>query len=85
MAKKPAFQSFSYHAMNPLRANIGLLATIASDTGQDYTDAYTIWHLVRQHDDAYLVVDTVLWLAKRQEIHVLDALELYKGIEELLG
>lgn len=71
--------------MNPLRANIGLLSTIASDTGQDYTDAYIVWQLVRQRDDAYRIVDTVLWLAKRQEVHVLDALELYEGIEELLG
>lgn len=71
--------------MNPLRVNIGLLSTIASDTGQDYTDAYMVWQLVRQRADAYTIVDTVLWLAKRQEVHVLDALELYRGIEELLG
>ena len=71
--------------MNPLRVNISRLAAIASKTGHDYTDAYAVWELVRQHDDAYVVVDTVLWIAKRQHVHVFDALELYKGIEDMLG
>lgn len=76
---------FSGHAMNSLRVNIGLLATIASKTGHDYTDAYAVWELVYQDDDAYAIVDTVLWIAKRQRVHVLDALVLYRGIENLLG
>ncbi|WP_461132423.1 hypothetical protein [Spirosoma lituiforme] len=71
--------------MNSLRVNIGLLANIASETGHDYTEAYAVWELVRQDDDAYVVVDTVLWIATRQRIHVLDALRLYRGIENLLG
>ncbi|GAB3781827.1 hypothetical protein GCM10028818_36430 [Spirosoma horti] len=71
--------------MKSLRANIGLLASIASETGHDYTEAYAVWQMVRQHDDAYLIVDTVLWLANRQKIHVLDALELYRGVENIFG
>lgn len=71
--------------MNPLRVNIGQLAALADKTGHDYTDAYMVWELVHQHDDAYVVVDTVLWIAKRQHVHVLEALDLYKGIEDLLG
>ncbi|AKD55315.1 hypothetical protein [Spirosoma radiotolerans] len=71
--------------MNSRRANIGLLSSIASDTGHEYTDAYAVWEMVRQHEDAYLIVDTVLWIAKRQQIHVLDALELYNGVENIFG
>lgn len=82
---KNGFSRFFNQAMNPLRANIGLLSSIASNTGHAYTEAYAVWEMVCQHDDAYLIVDTVLWIAKRQQIHVLDALELYKGVEDIFG
>ncbi len=71
--------------MNPPPTNIGLLTSIANETGHPYADAYAVWLLCYQHEEPYLIVDTVLWIAKRHTISVIDALELYQEVEDQFG
>jgi hypothetical protein len=71
--------------MNPLPTNIGLLIKIANETGHTYDDAYAVWLVCHHQEEPYLIVDTVLWIAKRHRIHVMAAFELYQGVENLFG
>ncbi|AUD02901.1 hypothetical protein [Spirosoma pollinicola] len=71
--------------MNPLPANIPLLVNIAKETGHTYADAFAVWQVCNHQKDAYLIVDTVLWIARRHNIAVMAAFDLYKGIEDQFG
>ena len=71
--------------MNPIPANIDLLANLAEETGHAYADVYAVWQLCQHREESYLIVDTVLWIAKRQKIPVLAAFDLYQGIEDQFG
>ncbi len=71
--------------MNPLPANINLLVNIANETGHTYADAFAVWQLCQHEKEVYLIVDTVLWIAKRHDISVMAAYDLYKGVEDQFG
>jgi hypothetical protein len=72
-------------AMNPLPSDIEQLVRIARQTGHDYADAFTVWRIYEDHPEAYLIVDTVLWIAKNQQVAVMSAVKLYRDIENQLG
>ncbi|GAB3544809.1 hypothetical protein [Spirosoma fluminis] len=71
--------------MNPLPSDIEQLVRIAHQTGHEYADAYAVWRIYQGHPDAYLIVDTVLWIAKNQDVAVMSAVRLYRDIENQLG
>ncbi|GAB4045849.1 hypothetical protein [Spirosoma litoris] len=68
-----------------LPVNVELLTQIASQTGRHYADAYTVWLEYRQDPDVYTIVDTVLWVAQNQKLHVVDAIQAVRDIEDQFG
>ncbi|MVM39518.1 hypothetical protein GO730_21150 [Spirosoma sp. HMF3257] len=71
--------------MNPSPVDVELLSQIASQTGRQYTDAYTVWMEYYAYPDVYTIVDTVLWVAQNQKLSVLDAIKAVRDIEEQFG
>ncbi|QMW02617.1 hypothetical protein [Spirosoma foliorum] len=68
-----------------LPVNVELLTQIASQTGRQYADAYTVWLEYCQDPDVYTIVDTVLWVAQNQKLHVVDAIQAVRDIEDQFG
>jgi hypothetical protein len=71
--------------MNPLPVNVELLIQIASQTGRHYSDAYAVWLEYQQDSDVYTIVDTVLWVAKNQQLPIAEAIQAVRDIEEQFG
>ncbi|GAB2555902.1 hypothetical protein [Spirosoma areae] len=80
MGKKSVSKSFVDCGSNPLPTDVELLVQIAGQTGHEYADAYTVWWAYHQDPDAYLIVDTVLWIAQTRELSVGDALNAVQHI-----
>ncbi|MFD2571499.1 hypothetical protein ACFSUS_12695 [Spirosoma soli] len=71
--------------MNPIPNDITQLAHIAAETGHEYADAYAVWMIYNRLPEVYLIIDTVLWIARNQGVPVKTAIELYQAIEDQFG
>lgn len=57
-----------------LPTNTELLVELAAQADVDYLDAYYVWAEVNEQEDAYSIVETVLYVAKMHRLPVCLAL-----------
>lgn len=55
---------------HPIPTDTELLVELAAQADLDYQDAYYIWAQVHQQEDAYLVVETVLYVARMHRLPI---------------
>ena len=63
---------------HPLPTNLELLVELAAHAGLEYQDAYYVWAQVRSEKEAYLLVESVLYVAKMHKLPVCLALIAYQ-------
>lgn len=61
-----------------LPTNLNLLVELAARANVDYYDAYAIWAQVYEREDAYPIVETVLYIARMHRLPVQLALMAYQ-------
>lgn len=61
-----------------LPTDLELLVELAGAVGLDYQDAYYVWARTNDQEDVYVLVETVLYIAKMHRLPVCLALMAYQ-------
>ncbi len=61
-----------------LPTNVELLVELAASNDLEYEDAYFVWKRFYTRADAYMIVETVLYIAKTQRLSINLALTSFK-------
>ena len=62
---------------NPLPTNLERMVFLVNDSGYSYDEVYVLWTCVYTRPDSYLIVETVLHIAKTYRLPVRAALSVW--------